>query len=765
MAQIKETPIEEEISLDDLFDLTMKKKWSQVETAYEQYPSTRIAKLTKSEETALHVAISSYHSELHSSDCEKHILGMIKSIPDNDAFEILSMKNDRGDTPLHLSAAVGWLSICEYIASKDRKLISTRNLKGETPLFVAAYHGKLDSFLSLHRLYNQKPVQETGQQNKGQERDESLCRREDGNTILHSAISGDYFKLAYQIISYYPKLVNSVNEEGESPLHVLARKPNVFRSSTHLKLLDAIIYRCVFIDKLKKQRHPAKSIYSSTNCVNCPENYKTCNDIFLLLVTPIYKSIKAAFERRSSSPADEENPPERGNNPQMKHEDEEFFPPNYATFIQFLKFSMKVILTVIGVGFWSIRRIQVKKERHSHAVQLMNEMIKFESSYKYQNNGQKPGNLETQYSERVPPPSTLPQTDDQQVVHLNLETNSGRSSSTDQPQNQNKKQKDEKKSRSVKMDTQVCVRRETPILAAVKMGILEMVQKILDTFPVAIQDLDSSGKNALMLAAEYRQTTVFDYLVEKKLPEFVFHQFDDQGNSILHLAAMLGELQPWLIPGAALQMQWEIKWYKHVKHSVPPLSFAHNNNRGETPRKIFIQTHRKLVKEGINWLIKTSESCSVIAALIATVAFATSATVPGGLKEDTGHPVLENKTAFDVFSVTSLVALTLSVTALVFFLSIITSRCQERDFKLTLPRKLLLGLSSLFASIVAMLISFCAGHTFILREKLRYAAVPIYGVTFIPVAFFALVQLQLCYDLLWSTIIKVPLRSYKAFQD
>ncbi|CAI9771172.1 unnamed protein product [Fraxinus pennsylvanica] len=396
-SQFKETPtpIEEEISLDDLFDLTMKKKWSQVETAYKRYPSTRRAKLTKSEETSLHVAISSYHSELHSSDCEKHIVGMINSIGDD--FEILSIKNDKGDTPLHLAAAVGWLSICEYIALNDH--------------------------------------------------------------------------------------------------------------------------------------------------------------------------------------------------------------------------------------------------------------------------------------------------------------------------------------------------------------------------------LDSSGKNALMLAAENRQTTIFNYLVEKKLPEFVFHQFDDQGNSILHLAAMLGELQPWLIPGAALQMQWEIKWYKHVKHSVPPLSFAHNNNRGETPRKIFIQTHRKLVKEGTNWLIKTSESCSVIAALIATVAFATSATVPGGLKEDTGHPVLENKTAFDVFSVTSLVALTLSVTALVFFLSINTSRWQERDFKLTLPRKLLLGLSSLFASIVAMLISFCAGHTFILREKLRYAAVPIYGVAFIPVAFFALVQLQLCYDLLWSTIIKVPLRSYKAFHD
>ncbi|KAL2515069.1 uncharacterized protein Fot_29040 [Forsythia ovata] len=784
--------------LDSLFDVTMKKKWNKVEEAYKNYPWARSAKLTKSEETALHVAVSSYHSKRVSSYYENHIKGMIKSIPEDDAFKILSMKNDKGNTPLHLAATVGWLSICECIAKRNPELISTRNLKGETPLFVAAYHGKLDAFISLHDRYKQKPVQQTDQQNKGQEPDESLCRREDGNTILHSAISGEYLKLAYQIMSYYPKLVNSVNVEGESPMHVLARKANLFRSSTHFRLHDSIIYRCVFVDKLKKSPSPHKSMYSPRNGVNCPENYKTCIGIFLLFSTPIYESIRAGLEKHSKQHGgsnDEENPPKREKEPQTgleklskqhggsndeedppkgekepqiavkqeeeEFEDDDFFPPNYATCILFLKFSMKVFLTIIGVGFWGIRRIQVKKERHSHALQLMNEMIKSESSYKYNNNGQKPEHLEPQYSQRVPPPPIPPSTNDQQVVHLNPETNGGRSLSTDQPQNQNEKQKDESENGSVKKDTQVLVRRETPILVAAKMGILEMVQKILDTFPVAIQDMDSSGKNVLMLAAENRQTTVFDYLVEKKLPEFVFHQLDDQGNSILHLAAVLEELLPWRIPGAALQMQWEIKWYKHVKHSVPPLSFAHNNAKGETPRKIFEQTHQKLVKDGTDWLIKTSESCSVIAALIATVAFASSATVPGGLKEETGYPVLENHPAFHVFSITSLVALTLAVTALVFFLSIITSRCQERDFKLTLPRMLLLGLTSLFASIVAMLISFCAGHTFILIDKLRFAAIPIYGVACIPVAFFALMQLPLYFDLLRARLIKVPLRSYK----
>ncbi|KAK0607689.1 hypothetical protein LWI29_018644 [Acer saccharum] len=313
-----------------------------------------------------------------------------------------------------------------------------------------------------------------------------------------------------------------------------------------------------------------------------------------------------------------------------------------------------------------------------------------------------------------------------------------------------------------KEKAQQSCREETPLLIAAKMGVAEMVEKILNKFPVAVQDMNSENKNIVLLAVENRQTGIYQLLMNRKiLGDSVFRQLDNQGNSALHLAATFGEYRPWLIPGAALQMQWEIKWYRFVKKSMPPHFFVRCNDKDETPKEIFTNTHKELIKEGREWLTKTSESCSVVAALIATVAYATSATVPGGVSQGSGKPVFEDKIQFQIFAISSLVALCFSVTALVFFLAILTSRFEEYDFEMDLPKKLLLGLTSLFTSIASILISFCSGHFFILIDELRTAAYPIYAVTCLPMTFFAIVQLPLYFDLIWAIIKKVPQRSYK----
>lgn len=143
--------------------------------------------------------------------------------------------------------------------------------------------------------------------------------------------------------------------------------------------------------------------------------------------------------------------------------------------------------------------------------------------------------------------------------------------------------------------------------------------------------------------------------------------------------------------------------FQLVKNSMAPNFYA-RYNKGQTAKQVFIITQEPLVREGRKWLSKTSESCSLVAALVETVAFTNSAAIPGGANEVTGVPVLSEQPAFKVFAVASLVALCSSVTALVLFLSILTSRFQEKD----LQKKLLMGMTSLWTSIASVLVSFCA---------------------------------------------------------
>lgn len=197
-----------------------------------------------------------------------------------------------------------------------------------------------------------------------------------------------------------------------------------------------------------------------------------------------------------------------------------------------------------------------------------------------------------------------------------------------------------------------------------------------------------------------------------------------------------------------------------VAKSKPDYFFASYNKDNMTANDIFTTTHSKLVEDGGVWLNKASESCSFIGALVATVAFATATQVPGGIKESTGKPNLYNQPAFDVFSIASLVALCSSLTSMVIFLTIIMSRCQQKDFEKDLPVKFVLGVTTLFLSIVAMLVSFCAGHFFTLKDKFNDSSLAVvYFIACMPLALFTSAHFPRYCRLIWANFKDVPFRS------
>lgn len=101
------------------------------------------------------------------------------------------------------------------------------------------------------------------------------------------------------------------------------------------------------------------------------------------------------------------------------------------------------------------------------------------------------------------------------------------------------------------------------ILAAAKYGVIEMVERILELYPIAIYDETTvTKKNIVLLAVENRQIDVYQFLLQiRTIPrDSVFGHLDAYGNSALHISAKLAPGTPGMIAG--LRMLWEIKWYQ-----------------------------------------------------------------------------------------------------------------------------------------------------------------------------------------------------------
>ena len=105
---------------------------------------------------------------------------------------------------------------------------------------------------------------------------------------------------------------------------------------------------------------------------------------------------------------------------------------------------------------------------------------------------------------------------------------------------------------------------QTPILVAAANGVIEMVEKILQVFPMTIHDKDNTSKNIVLVAVERRQSHIYDFLLRRRSDvvdkDLAFRLLDKNMNSALHIAAKLENLI--YMPISMLQLQWEVKWYE-----------------------------------------------------------------------------------------------------------------------------------------------------------------------------------------------------------
>ncbi|XP_031371854.1 uncharacterized protein LOC116187339 isoform X2 [Punica granatum] len=284
---------------------------------------------------------------------------------------------------------------------------------------------------------------------------------------------------------------------------------------------------------------------------------------------------------------------------------------------------------------------------------------------------------------------------------------------------------------------------------AAENGVVDLITTCLQYFPHLIQNT-----SILMEAVLNRQEKVFNlFLGDSVNTKYLAVAFDEQTKeNVAHKAARLAPYpQLSSVSCSALQMQRELQWYKAVEKLLTPTQVSFRNRKQETPRGIFTNEHRELLEDAKKWMKNTSDSCMLVATLIATVVFTAAFTVPGGYVNGKGIPLYLEESVFILFAVSDTLGLFSSTTSILMFLSILTARYAEEDFLYSLPKRLILGLASLFLAIASMMVAFGATLYMVLSERFKWIFIPIMVITSIPAALFVMLQLPLFIYMLGST--------------
>ncbi|KAK9291521.1 hypothetical protein L1049_019469 [Liquidambar formosana] len=291
------------------------------------------------------------------------------------------------------------------------------------------------------------------------------------------------------------------------------------------------------------------------------------------------------------------------------------------------------------------------------------------------------------------------------------------------------------------------------IYDAINHGIIEFIVKIIANDPETILRRGKKGRSMFAHAIVLRQEEIFSliYGLGTNL-SIMAGQHDMFANNILHLAGKLSPpSQLERVSGAALQMQRELQWFKEMENIVLAKYKEEVNENNKTPRALFTEEHADLVKEGERWMKNTAASCMVVATLIAALMFTVAFTVPGGINNDTGIPIFLGNNAFMVFIASDALSLFSSSTSVLMFLGVLTSRYAEEDFLKSLPLKLVIGLSSLFFSIVSMMVAFGSALFIVVHKRLEWVTFPIIVLATIPISLFVLLQFPLLLEIFLST--------------
>ncbi|KAI7738373.1 hypothetical protein M8C21_008436 [Ambrosia artemisiifolia] len=690
-----------------LYEASVKCDWKAAKAILDKDPGLVRYSITENGDTTLHVAASVKTS--------KQVEKFVKNLVDMMKEEDLELVNEKSNTALYLAAAAGNVKTVRIMVEKNRGLLTIPGARGQMmPLYSAALYGNYEVVKYLYENSNELSDDGWNHQNRG--------------WLLEKCVEADMFDVALQIVQKHPKL------ETGNLLGILARKPDAF-SKTKCNVIERTV-------------DSAYALIGLTERV-----YEKESEALQLL--------KTVWEDIAKKPRIEIDEILQGSPDSIKQE-EKLTSEKVVQTLQLQKLISELLdkldvetRSIMGGPSNEIKKdtgvdsgkpdqaLQLQKLISEHLVNMHVETQNMIKQDKKSVSGKGDHALELQ--KRI----------SEHIISMHVNT-------------QNIVKRESGKKDQVwylqklvsKHITKMCVAstlKETHssrvLFIAAEMGNTKFLVELIRRYPDLMWKVNDYNQTIFHIAIKDRHEGIYNLLYEiGSMKDLITPLRDADENNMLHLAGKSATKERLAdVSGAALQMQRELLWFKEVRNMIPPSYRERRNKDGLTPRELFTEEHKELIVEGEKWMKGTASQCMVVAALIATIVFAAAFTIPGGYSQNYGIPIFYRRPIFVAFVVADAISLFLSSASILTFLSILTSRYAERDFVDSLPRKLMLGLTTLFLSITTMMITFSVSFFILYHKEMKWIPIFISVFAITSVLLYVVLQYHLLADVIRST--------------
>ncbi|KAJ0703579.1 putative ankyrin repeat-containing domain, PGG domain, ankyrin repeat-containing domain superfamily [Helianthus annuus] len=703
-----------------LYEASIKCNWKAAEAILDKRRELVGYSITENGETPLHVAASAKGDPKRVEEFVKNLVGMMTQ-------KQLELQNKNYNTALYLAAAAGNVETAKIMVKENRKLLTIiGSNKTMMPLYAAALFGNKDVVAYIY------------EQSKSLSDDENWSRERRG-WLLEKCVENNMFDVALKIAKKHP-----LHDNGRSILRILARKPERFQE-TKSNFMGAAI-KSVFGFFGIKMRAPEKES-----------------------ALPLLRFLWDDIVKKSTSEIDAilRGPPDTNDQDSKTSS-------KWA--VQTMQLQ-KVIIEYVEKMNTETRNIKgltdstnqdtssatIKKEQALALQKLISESLV---------------NMHHETQKIIKDPSSSIKKDNKPISnkeHLaqelqklifkhiaDMHDNTLKIINTIQIENRARllQQGIFERIEKLRKESEVRITKygkdaysSRVLFIAAEMGNTNFLIELIRGYPDLIWKVNDNNQSIFHIAVKHRHEGIYNLLYEiGAMKDLITPLKDLKDNNMLHLVGKIAKQNRLKdISGVALQMRLELLWFHEVKKMIPLSYRERENEDGLTPHELFTREHKDLVTLGEKWMKGTASQCMVVAALIATIVFAATFTVPGGYAQNNGIPFFHSKATFVVFVVADAISLISSSASILMFLSILTSRYAEYDFLESLPRKLLFGLATLFLSITTMMVAFGVSFFVLYDKGLLWIPILICVLVVFPALLYVRLQYKLFIDVIRST--------------